>query len=281
MYLDAAHTQLFNGGWNWYSFAPTASGAVSMGFAVFPNGSVNQLTYCANGLPGAAPPTTTTTTTPPPPTPPATGNLLGYIKMSVGPYQACDDASSTGRINIYGTGIANDNVLYTDAAMTQPYNGGWNWFSFTAVLGGPTTYAFAIYPSGGILLLRTCGSATARTATAANATTAEQDIATLKTLKDAAGAAAVTIPKSRLVLYPNPVQSIATVEFYSADNSVKTISLYDSKGVLKSKYTWQTIQGNNVFLLNDLAALSNGLYIVEIRDNKGRPAGTLKFLKVR
>ena len=89
-----------------------------------------------------------------------TGNLLGYIKMSAGPYQACDDASSTGRIAIYGTSIANGATVYSDAAMTKKYDGGWNWFSFTPTVGGKTTYAFAIYPIGTIGLLRNCVTGT-------------------------------------------------------------------------------------------------------------------------
>ena len=207
-----------------------------------------------------------------------TGNLLGYIKMSTGPYQACDDASSTGRIPLYGTSIANGAVVYSDAAMTKKYDGGWNWFSFTPTVGGKTTYAFAIYPIGTIGLLRNCATGTyLRTA---SATTAEQDIATLKSIKDSAnGIVPATIP-GKLTMYPNPVHSTATIQLNSADNGTKTVNVYNSAGVLQAKYSWQTVQGNNVYSLKNVSALGNGLYIVDIRDNSGKSIGSLKFLKM-
>ena len=207
-----------------------------------------------------------------------TGNLLGYIKMSAGPYQACDDASSTGRIPLYGTSIANGAVVYADAAMTKKYDGGWNWFSFTPTIGGKTTYAFAIYPIGTIGLLRNCVTGTAMRVAAT--TTAEQDIATLKSIKDSTNGIAPLTVVSKLTMFPNPVHSSATIQLNSADNSAKTINVYNSAGVLQAKYTWQTVQGNNVYSLKNVSALGNGLYIVDIRDNSGKSVGSLKFLKM-
>jgi hypothetical protein len=206
-----------------------------------------------------------------------TGNLLGYIKMSTGPYQACDDASSTGRIPLYGTSVANGAVVYADAAMTKKYDGGWNWFSFTPTVGGKTTYAFTIYPIGTIGLLRNCANGTAMRV--ANATSAEQDIATLKSMKDSANGI-VPASVSKLTMYPNPVHSTATIQLNSADNGAKTINVYNSGGVLQAKYSWQTVQGNNVYSLKNIAGISNGLYIVDIRDNSGKSVGSLKFLKM-
>jgi hypothetical protein len=202
--------------------------------------------------------------------------------MSAGPTQACADASSAGRIPVYGTGIANGSYLYSDAALTQKYNGGWNWFSFTPTLGGAVTQAFAIYPTGGILLLRSCTSG-ARIAATSATTTAEQDVATLNRLKDSATTASSVIAakENKLIMYPNPVYSTATIELTSADNSIKTISLFDSKGVLKAKYTWQTVTGKNIFSLKDTNGLTNGLYVIDIRDSKGKSDGTLKFLKIK
>ncbi|MEO5683537.1 MAG: T9SS type A sorting domain-containing protein, partial [Chitinophagaceae bacterium] len=224
--------------------------------------------------------------TAPPVTPPATGNLLGYIKMSTGPYQACDDASSTGRTAVYGSGIANGNILYLNSALTQKFDGGWNWYSFTPVLGSKTTYAFAVYPTGGILLLRNCatgGSARiAEGSVAVATTTAEQDIATLKAMKDASTSAitADIAAETKMSIYPNPVRTNATITLTSADNSLKTISLYNSNGVLKAKYNWQTTKGNNVYSLSNVAGLANGLYVAEIRDNNGKSIGSLKFIKM-
>ncbi|MEO6313888.1 MAG: T9SS type A sorting domain-containing protein [Chitinophagaceae bacterium] len=289
IYQDAAHTKKYNGGYNWYSFAPTSAGAVNQAFSIFPDGVIHLLTYCANGLPGAAAPPATPPATPPaapPVTPPAGANLLGYIKMSTGPYQACDDASSTNRTAVYGTGIANDRVLYTDAALTRKYDGGWNWFSFTPVLGGATTQAFAIYPSGGILLLRSCANGGARMAAGAESgTTAEQDEATLKSLKEAAMALPVDMSTAaagkQLRMFPNPASVSATIELNSTESGVKTIYIYNSNGVLAAKYVWQTVTGKNIFSLKNISGLTNGLYVIDVRDSKGKSGGTLKFLKIK
>jgi len=248
---------------------------VTQAFAVYPDGSVNLLTSCTV----TAPPVTQ-------PAPPA-GNLLGYIKISTGPNFACDDASSTGRTAVYGSGIANGNVLYTDAALTQKYNGGWNWFSFTPTLGGATTYAFAVYPTGGILLLRSCtGGARIAAGAVTTTTTAEQDMATLQRMKDSAITAESLVKNAAIAgrkinIYPNPVSSAANIEFNSTDGGMRTVYIYNSNGVLAARYNWQTVAGKNVFSLKNISGLTNGLYIVEIKDSKGKTDGSSKFLKIQ
>jgi poly(3-hydroxybutyrate) depolymerase len=284
VYTNAAQTQIYNGGWNWYSLTSTLGGTVSCALSVFPDGTIHMLNACPGSIIPVAPaapvtPPVTPAVTPPVTTP--TGNLLGYIKMSVGYYQACGDPSSSSRIAVYGSSIANGTILYTDAAQTQIYNGGWNWFSFTPTLGGAVTYAFAIYPSGGIFLLRSCASGSRVVAGTTVTTTVEQDEATLRSLKDSANASILIAAKeSKLKLYPNPVHTTATIEIYSAENAVKTIHLYNASGVLKATYTWQTTKGNNTFSLKAVAGLANGLYIIDIRDSNGKSSGSLKFLKM-
>ena len=202
---------------------------------------------------------------------------IGYIRISTDPSAACADANPTGRSAVYGTSISNGSNLYTDPSLTQIYNGGYNWFSFTPVLGGAVTQSFAIYPSGSIMLLTQCGGAGARTAAAS--VTNEQAIAMLKAIKDSA-LSAIAVKETRLTLYPNPVHTNATIEMYSADNSVKTINVYYSNGVLKAAYKWQTIKGNNIFQLKNITGLANGLYIIDIRDSNGKPNGKMKFIKM-
>jgi len=204
--------------------------------------------------------------------------LLGYIKMSAGPGQACDDASSSDRIPIYGTDIANGSYVYSDAALTQKFDGGWNWFSFTSVLGGPTSYAFAIYPIGTIGLLRGCPGTNSALVESSllTATTIAQDMATLQALKDSS----TLITPVHLSMYPNPVHTSATIELYSADNNMKTINVFYINGVLKGRYTWPVTKGNNTFSLKDIAGFANGLYIIDIRDSNGKSNGKLKFVKM-
>ncbi|MEO6315095.1 MAG: REJ domain-containing protein [Chitinophagaceae bacterium] len=282
VYTDAALTSSFDGGWNWYSFTATLGGTVTQAFAVYPNGSINLMVNCSGTAPVVTPPVTI----PPVVTPPVQSTLLGYIKMSTGPNQACDDASSTGRIPIYGKSISNGSVVYADAALTQKYDGGWNWYSFTPVLGGSVTQAFAIYPIGSIGLLTPCANNQRMAATQRDKETQQgnaslQENAALTAQKNSSVIEA-TQPAlaGRLVMYPNPVHTTATVELTSEDNGVKTINLYNASGVLKAKYTWQTIKGNNIFTLKNVAGLANGLYILDIRDSNGKPSGKLKFIKM-
>jgi poly(3-hydroxybutyrate) depolymerase len=265
LYTDAALSNRFNGGWNWYSFTPVLGGAVTYSFAVYPNGALNLLNACV-----AAP-------APPPPPPPA-GNLLGYIKMSTGPNMACADASTAGRIPIYGTSIANGSYVYSDEAMTQKYDGGWNWFSFTPVYGGAVTQAFAIYPIGSIGLLTNCNSG-ARMMSDARQSAVPALSANAPAAAVIAGNSEVVVT-GKLSMYPNPVRSSATIQFSSPDNSLKTISLYNANGVLTAKYNWPTVRGNNVYSLNNVAGLAKGLYIADIRDTNGKTIGKLKFIKM-
>jgi poly(3-hydroxybutyrate) depolymerase len=262
LYTDEGLKNKFNGGWNWYSFTPVFGGAVTYSFAVYPNGSLNLLNACA-----AAPA--------PPPSP--AGNLLGYIKMSTGPNMACADASTAGRIPIYGTGIANGSYVYSDAAMTQKYDGGWNWFSFTPVYGGAVTQAFAIYPIGSIGLLTNCGTGARMMVDARQSAAPALTAVAPATLLANSNEIVVT---GKLSMYPNPVRSNATIQLSSADNSLKTISVYNASGVLIAKYNWPTIKGNNVYSLNNVAGLAKGLYIADIRDTNGKTIGKLKFIKM-
>ena len=276
LYTDAAQTKVFNGGWNWFSLTQTVGGIVTNAFAIYPDGSIHLLNYCSNGTPTTTPPATTPPVTTPPVTTPPVTNVLGYVKMSVGPYQACDDASTSGRIAVYGNGISNGSILYTDAAKTQIYNGGWNWFSFQPTAGSATTYAFAIYPNGSIGLLRNCATGGSSRVAAAN--TAAQDIATLRSIKDSS-IASLGVKNLKLNLFPNPVHSSATIELNSTEDGMKTINIFSTTGVLKSKYNWPTVKGTNVFSLKDISGMADGLYIVDVRDNSGKSVGSIKFIK--
>lgn len=213
-----------------------------------------------NGLSNNANTSVEITSTPTPPT--------GYIKQSVGAYQACADNSSTGRTTVYITNntIANSNLVYRDGVHSSIYDGGWNWFSFTPTLGGSVTYAFAITPSGAIIQAGTCPYSALRVS---GNNEPISNNATLDIDK-----------KVRLSLYPNPVRNTAVIELISADDRAKTINLYNSTGVLKAKYTWQTNKGKNIFPLKNIPGLAAGLYVVDVRDSNGKSVGNLRFIKL-
>jgi hypothetical protein len=267
LYSDAAMTQVVNGGWNWYSITTTLGGPVANSMAIYPTGAILNLGSCKNGVYTAGGSSSSSSAS----SSSATTNLLGYVKMAGSSNLACADASSTGRTAVYGTSIANGSYLYTDAAMTQVLNGGWNWYSFTPALGGAVTQSFAVYPIGSIFYLTSC-SASARVITS--------DTAQRTATSASSGVVAdVTTPTGKLSIFPNPVQTSATITLSSVDNGIKTISIFNSNGVLAAKYNWQTVVGTNTFNLSNVSGLASGLYIVDVRDNNGKPVGFLKFLK--
>jgi len=98
-------------------------------------------------------------------------------------------------------------------------------------------------------------------------------------LSDSALAVATPAGK-KLSMYPNPVRTTATLELYSADNSMKTINVFYINGVLKGRYLWPVAKGKNTFSLRDIAGFANGLYIIDIRDDYGKSNGKLKFVKM-
>ncbi|HTL07048.1 MAG TPA: T9SS type A sorting domain-containing protein [Chitinophagaceae bacterium] len=265
VYLDAAHTQLFDGGWNWYSYSPAEHGEVTQAFAIYPNGGMDLLTGCSVNGPSAPAP------------PPARSNLLGYIKITTGPGQACDDNTTDGRMALYGKSIANGSYVYTDEAMTQIFDGGWNWYSFTPTYGGAVTQAFAVFPIGTIGLLTNCSNSSARLA--ADQSAALQDSINAASARSIANASATLLGTGKLSLYPNPVRTSSTIELSSTENSNKLVKLYTAGGTLIASYRWQVVKGLNRFTLQQVAGLSAGLYYISISDNKG-PEQKLKFIKM-
>ncbi|MFT3936417.1 MAG: T9SS type A sorting domain-containing protein [Chitinophagaceae bacterium] len=204
---------------------------------------------------------------------------LGYVKMAVSANAACADASTSGRIAVYGTGpVSNGTVLYTDAAKTQIFDGGWNWYSFTPTLGGVVTSAFAVYPIGVVFLQTSCSasSRSADTQTAASTSTLsiQQQQVTAADNTDSLQVA------GKLAIYPNPVHTTATIELNSANSDTKIIYLYGTNGALIAKYTWPVVRGRNIYTLKNVASLVNGFYVIDVRNNSGISSGRLKLIKM-
>jgi hypothetical protein len=78
----------------------------------------------------------------------------GYIKATAsgGSFQACSEASSAVTMQIYSTGgqIIVGNILYTDAAGTQVFNGNFNWYSYSATYAGAIAGSISVWPDGTI-----------------------------------------------------------------------------------------------------------------------------------
>ncbi len=209
--------------------------------------------------------------------------LLGYIKVSVGPWQACADSSVAGRIAVYGTSIANGSILYTDAGLTNVYNGGWNWFSFVPAPGSVTTYAFAVYPTGGILMLRDCIAGVFLRVANTSATvtmSADEAVQAINRMKDSAAKADALIPvrTGKLSIYPNPVVKgqLATLQINSEAGGTTTVQVTGIAGNIIKTYQLNAAPGGNIKTL-PTTGLAPGLYVIRIRDNAGK-ASVLKLV---
>lgn len=75
--------------------------------------------------------------------------------------------------------------------------------------------------------------------------------------------------ESGIKSYPNPVNEMFTVEFYSAKSLEYSFYLYDSKGALiHYLYHDKVKAGKNIFSFN-IASLKPGIYLLHITNNEG------------
>ena len=91
----------------------------------------------------------------------------------------------------------------------------------------------------------------------------------------------VTAAARWLSIYPNPVQSSASIALYSEDAGIKLIHIYTGSGILAASYRWQTVMGKNTFQLRNVSGLPAGQYTLMVTSNTGKQLGAAKFIKVQ
>jgi hypothetical protein len=70
----------------------------------------------------------------------------------------------------------------------------------------------------------------------------------------------------QLAVYPNPINTIATVEFVCSENSTTTIDVTDIAGRLISSQTMNTTTGLNTMQL-DVSKVAKGVYTLKVNSN--------------
>lgn len=68
-----------------------------------------------------------------------------------------------------------------------------------------------------------------------------------------------------VVIFPNPAKDQATVKFNATAQTNATISIFDNGGHLVMTRNFTAVQGNNQVNLDNLATLSNGIYMLKIK----------------
>ena len=83
-----------------------------------------------------------------------------------------------------------------------------------------------------------------------------------------------------MFIYPNPVTTTMQVRYYSADPSAHNtmLTVYDSKGarVASKEYT---ITGTYGRMDMDMSRMTDGVYMVELRDGSGRKLAAAPVVK--
>jgi hypothetical protein len=235
LYSDSARTTPFNGGWAWYEFAATFNGPILHDLDIHPDGSINSLSSCPGVSNGSSGPTP-----------------LGYIVKTGGPGMGCGDTIATGRTAIYGDSLANGVILSPDPDKTDPLDGGYAWFGFSATVNGPLTQSLAAYADGSLHSLQSCsaGQQTAR-----------------GTLSGSAAAPDDLLDRD-LILYPNPARDLVTIHIPGTTGGQVVIRLSGSGGkMILSRIAYK--DNGPIDLSIPMRGLSAGLYIVEIRVGDG------------
>jgi len=68
-----------------------------------------------------------------------------------------------------------------------------------------------------------------------------------------------------VVIFPNPAKDQATVKFNATAQTNATISIFDNGGHLVMTRNFTAVQGNNQVNLDNLATLSNGIYMLKLK----------------
>jgi hypothetical protein len=163
---------------------------------------------------------------------------------------------------IYGDSLANGVILSPDPQQTNPLDGGYRWFAFSATVSGAVTETFAAYADGSVHSLAACASGQRARSTALTGT--------VNQLQDGTAVG--------LAVYPNPVRDLVNLHLSSAAKGKVITRVINSTGrVVVNRLSFK--DGVVLDLPVSLSGLPAGVYIIELRVD-GKTAITQKILKL-
>jgi hypothetical protein len=78
---------------------------------------------------------------------------------------------------------------------------------------------------------------------------------------------------------PNPFISSLTLEISASEDQPGVVRMIDTKGEIISLFLWKLKKGVNISNINNLNKLSNGMYLLDVMDEKGHILCRTKVVK--
>ena len=78
---------------------------------------------------------------------------------------------------------------------------------------------------------------------------------------------------------PNPFISSLTLEISATEDQPGVIRMIDTTGKIISLFLWKLKKGVNISNINNLNKLSNGMYLLDVLDEKGHILCRTKVVK--
>jgi len=84
---------------------------------------------------------------------------------------------------------------------------------------------------------------------------------------------------TKVNMRPNPFFTSVTLEVTSGQNKQVIVRMMNHEGQIVKLFGWYLLKGTNVTTMNELNALHNGAYIMDILDNGGEMLFTTQLNK--
>jgi hypothetical protein len=78
---------------------------------------------------------------------------------------------------------------------------------------------------------------------------------------------------------PNPFISSLTLEITASEDQPGVVRMVDTTGKIISLFLWKLKKGVNISNINNLNKLGNGMYLLDVMDEKGHILCSTKVVK--
>ena len=84
---------------------------------------------------------------------------------------------------------------------------------------------------------------------------------------------------SQIITRPNPFINSITLEVTAPEDKPRVVRLIDEEGKIISLFLWKLKKGINISNISNLNKLNNGLYMLDVMDEKGKVLCSTKVVK--
>lgn len=75
---------------------------------------------------------------------------------------------------------------------------------------------------------------------------------------------------TKVLVRPNPFFTAMTLDVTSEQSRHTIVRMYDNEGHIVKMFSWFLVKGTNVTSINDISALTAGIYHLDLIDNEGK-----------